>query len=49
MEKETAANGKKLREMSFRKQLDDYLREGTLHGLRYIGDRTITWFERFVS
>lgn len=49
MERTPATKSKKAREMSFRKQLDDYLREGTLHGLRYIGDRTITWFERFVS
>ena len=34
--------------MTFRKHLDQYLDQASLHGLRYIGDRTLTWFERWV-
>lgn len=34
--------------MSFRKQIDQYLHDASLHGLRFIGNRKITWFERFV-
>lgn len=33
---------------ALRKHLDQYCHDATLHGLRYIGDRTLTWFERFV-
>lgn len=30
-----------------RKTLDRYLENASLHGLRYIGDRELTWFERY--
>lgn len=29
-----------------RTTVDKYLENGSLHGLRYIGDRSLTWFER---
>ncbi|KAF9805785.1 hypothetical protein SFRURICE_009417 [Spodoptera frugiperda] len=32
---------------SFSNDLRDYLMTSTLHGLRYIGERKLTWFERF--
>ncbi|XP_059048648.1 pickpocket protein 28-like [Achroia grisella] len=32
---------------SFNKNFRDYLLTSTLHGLRYIGERKLTWFERF--
>ncbi|XP_045539292.1 pickpocket protein 28 [Papilio machaon] len=31
---------------SFNKDVRDYLQTSTLHGLRYIGERKLTWFER---
>ncbi|XP_049879674.1 pickpocket protein 28-like [Pectinophora gossypiella] len=31
----------------FRKDLREYLMTSTLHGLRYIGEKKLTWFERF--
>ncbi|KAH9641441.1 hypothetical protein HF086_006057 [Spodoptera exigua] len=31
----------------FSNDLRDYLMTSTLHGLRYIGERKLTWFERF--
>lgn len=31
---------------SFKENIDQYLWNSTLHGLKYIGDRTITRFER---
>lgn len=33
---------------AFSGNLHQYFNDATLHGLRYIGDRTLTWFERFV-
>lgn len=39
-------NRKASEKATFRKHLDQYLHQGSLHGLRYIGERTITWFER---
>lgn len=32
---------------SFRSTFDQFLENTSLHGLRYVGDRTLTWFERF--
>ncbi|KAM3963999.1 pickpocket protein 28 [Aphomia sociella] len=32
---------------SFNKNFREYLLTSTLHGLRYIGERNLTWFERF--
>ncbi|KAL0818256.1 hypothetical protein ABMA28_008749 [Loxostege sticticalis] len=32
---------------AFSRDLRDYLLSSTLHGLRYIGERKLTWFERF--
>ncbi|CAG5044316.1 unnamed protein product [Parnassius apollo] len=29
----------------FSKDLRDYLQTSTLHGLRYVGDKKLTWFE----
>lgn len=29
-----------------RENLDEYLKDSTLHGLKYVGDRTLTIFER---
>lgn len=33
----------------FRKNLHQYLINSTLHGLKYVGDRTITRFERYLE
>lgn len=30
-----------------RKSVDQFLEKTTLHGLQYVGDRTLTWFERY--
>lgn len=35
--------------VSYRDNFNEYLRVSTLHGLRYVGDRTITLFERFLK
>lgn len=35
------------RKRGFRKHFDQYCHDASLHGLRYIGDRTLTWFERY--
>ncbi|RVE50284.1 hypothetical protein evm_005119 [Chilo suppressalis] len=32
---------------TFNKDLREYLLSSTLHGLRYIGEKKLTWFERF--
>ncbi|XP_039752611.1 pickpocket protein 28-like [Pararge aegeria] len=32
---------------SFRRDLREYLLTSTLHGLRYVGEKRLTWFERF--
>lgn len=34
---------------SLNENFNQYLINTTLHGLKYIGDRTITWFERWVQ
>lgn len=33
--------------MTCRESFHQYLRNSTLHGLRYIGDRSLSFFERF--
>ncbi|XP_041972287.1 pickpocket protein 28-like [Aricia agestis] len=33
--------------LTLKSGLRDYLLSSTLHGLRYIGDKNLTWFERF--
>lgn len=38
---------KKAIRLTWRQQLDQYLESASLHGLRYIGNRSLTWFERF--
>lgn len=35
--------------VSCRENFNDYLYNSTLHGLRYVGDRTISRFERLVD
>lgn len=32
---------------AFKKDLREYLLTSTLHGLRYIGEKKLTWFERY--
>lgn len=43
-----AWDGKPFESRAIRMHVDQYCRDATLHGLRYIGDRKLTWFERFV-
>lgn len=46
MRKETANPSRAAAEISLRRHFDQYLSNATLHGLRFIGDRQLTWFER---
>lgn len=39
----------KSRTITCRRIVDKYLNNGSLHGLRYIGDRSLTWFERCIA
>lgn len=46
--KKSISKRKKIRFMC-RENLDEYLKDSTLHGLRYLGDRTLTIFERYIT
>lgn len=42
----TKTRKRKSKVVTCRKTIDKYLENASLHGLRYIGDRSLTWFER---